>query len=46
MKNAEISQLIQITLEILKVDGGYGGGINISNKSRMFNTLYLINIVD
>ena len=26
MNTAEMSQLLQITLEILKVDGGYGGG--------------------
>jgi len=29
MNTAEISQLLQITLEILKVDGGYGGGIKL-----------------
>ena len=26
MNTAEMSQLLQITLEILKVDWGYGGG--------------------
>ena len=29
MNTAEVSQLLQITLEILKVDGGYGGGIKL-----------------
>jgi hypothetical protein len=29
MNTAEISQLLQITLYILKADGGYGGGIKL-----------------
>ena len=31
MNAAEMSQLLQITLEILKVDGGYGGGNKIQD---------------
>ncbi len=44
MNTAEISQLLQITLQILKVDGGYGGGIKDSNLSRYLNALYPIDI--
>ena len=45
MNTAEISQLLQITLEIPIVVGGYGGGIKISNKSSLINSLYFIDII-